>query len=118
MNPIELSKEQKDKLLEMCKALFPEHFTDDYNLWSIDKDYITYWKYNNVAEWSEIIIKIHWFEFCINEIPLRLYQLENDTSGISDAHEESFIKYLGEIAYYIYEKHPVDYLYEEFKKLK
>jgi len=119
MKPIKLTEKQKKHLLEMCKKLFPE-YTDidirDYNdecfpISKQDAPCIFFWT-NQKYE------VFHWYEFCINELLLRLYQVENDTFGISDAHTKAYIKEIGVMIFYQYKKHIIDYLYEEFKKLR
>lgn len=124
MKSIQLTEEQKEKLLEMCKELFPEYnnikikctlkgkkitvskriyFDGSGNMMGFPKKemadvdpYITY-------DW------IHWFEFCMTHLQDKLKGLggfENDFD--CDVNLMSCW----------YESHPVDYLYSEFKKLK
>ena len=102
MKPIELTQEQKDKLLEMCKVLFPEYkyitLGISYRIcngWSndkliLDKDYL-----------SKDCIVIHWFEFCVRILTPKIlsYGIEQLGSECLDNN-----------------KNPIDYLYEEFKK--
>lgn len=107
MKNIELTEDHKSKLLEMCNKLFwngcinkNDFRENDILLIAIDKNY----KYNHK------ILKIHWFEFCLTHLCTKLY-------NISHLKDESSIKQLiGHICQDV--KHPIDYLYEEFKKLK
>lgn len=95
MKAIKLTEKHKSKLLEMCKVLFPEwkaHFL------ITGETYIS----DDTSEFSESdeTFKIHWFEFC---------------------HEYLVKKILGDYNLVFCgpnRKHPVDYLYEEFKKLE
>ncbi len=113
MKSIDINKKQKEMLLEMCNKLFPEYkeiileIEDNYEG---SKDFIQFTKINpNYGD----TIYIHWFEFCwtlLNKI------LESNLSPIKDSET---IKEFGLICFNQFESlHPVDYLYEEFKKLK
>lgn len=114
MNPIELSKEQKDKLLEMCKKLFPDNAT-----WRFDQN--TYPRFLEYSDKGNIAKRMHWFEFCINillrEIAEHLTYIPDygfDPEGFDKKHK----KYLKKVLMFDEPKHPVDYLYKEFKKIK
>lgn len=107
MQPIQLTQDHKDKLLEMCKILFSEYelVTHDHQFNDLDFNLIGY---RNLK--TKNIETIHWFEFCIMDLTTKIY-------NISDLKKECSIKQLrGWICQY--EDHPVDYLYKEFKKLK
>lgn len=99
MNQIEITEEQKKKLLEMCKALFSEY--DKYTFWH--SDFIGLYHVIDDEESAEDNVSIHWFEFCHCYIAPKL-----------------FIEYKEKLQFYIdtYTGNPIDYLYEEFKKLK
>lgn len=123
MKNIELAEEHKSKLLEMCNKLFWNGCINkcDFNelgilFIALDKNY----KYNHK------ILKIHWFEFCVNNLCKKLYEkldkrtrtyfLFNNAKGIVVYHKYSIFT-----NYYLYfekEHHMVDYIYEVFKKLK
>lgn len=109
MTPIELTEKHKDKLLEMCKVLYPEYVNID-----IEKDGIlTLWKkLPPTREWDQI----HWFEFCFTELSPTLALNTCKTDILMD------VEYMNNVAEFndsvILDKiHPVDYLYKEFKKL-
>jgi hypothetical protein len=88
MKPIQLTQKHKDKLLEMCQVLFPEYdFSMFHNGHNSDLD-INH--LNNTH-----YLSIHWFEFCMTHLAEKLSQYPNQ----------------------IEVDHPVDYLFEEFKKL-
>lgn len=101
MKAIELTKEQQKKLLEMCKALFPE--LTDLEIRDSMEDFcfkfehicIEYGRNNNN------LVIIHWFEFCMTHLATVLICKNKK-------HMQQLFMGL---------KHPVDYLYEEFKKL-
>ena len=97
MKNIELTENHKSKLLEMGKVLFPEYVEIDFNKSGL----LTLWKEKCPSiQWSEI----HWFEFCMTHLCDKVF-----------IHDESLNEFL--LTFNV-DKHPVDYLYEEFKKLK
>ena len=100
MKNIELTEDHKSKLLEMCRILFPEYPDLQFGVkekhnWS--KEYLVFGLTGN-----EPII--HWFEFCMTHLCDKVF-----------IHDESLNEFL--LTFNV-DKHPVDYLYEEFKKLK
>ena len=100
MKNIELTEDHKSKLLEMCKELFPEYPDLQFGVkekhnWS--KEYLVFGLTGNVPI-------IHWFEFCMTHLCDKVF-----------IHDESLNEFL--LTFNV-DKHPVDYLYEEFKKLK
>lgn len=94
MEPIKLSIEQKEKLLEMCNKLFPKE-----GIWIKILDEDIYYSKNGKFPG----FKIHWFEFCYEHLLSRL--------NLSVYRYTRFKQEMGNI-------HIIDYLYEEFKKLK
>lgn len=106
MKPLILTEEQKNKLLEMCKALFPEWKAHSL---ITGEQYVS----DDSGEFSESdeTFKIHWFEFCIMHLAAILY------NKLDSSDREFTILYYGGMISQEAE-HPVDYLYEEFKKLK
>lgn len=112
MKPIELTEEHKSKLLEMCKELFIESkpkidSNNIVSLWILDSEGLSEGEYN---------FKIHWFEFCMTYL---MYKLSYEFSKIPNIKGRSIHIELWELNKGDYfKKHPVDYLYEEFKKLK
>ena len=113
MTSIQLTKEQKDKLLEMCKALFTEYNSVYFR---VDSKSTTIYpeekKVDNnilrIGAWGKLDLSIHWFEFCMTHLQDKIKQLggfdfpDNDVCLISSW----------------FDSHPVDLIYEEFKKLK
>ena len=99
MKSIQLTEEHKSKLLEMCKILFPE-----YVIYPADNDgFIEGEQWvgdQNMGEDRPVNeFNIHWFEFCMTHLSEKI--------DCDLAHNIIYMK-----------KHPIDYLYEEFKKLK
>ena len=126
MESIKLTEEHKSKLLEMCKALFPEYleilwdstntdnpiFTDDdedlkYKCrWSIDNNLIHFLEKESWDDEENYLIEIHWFEFCMTHLADKI--LKNNYFKIGAFSSIVLFK----------KNHPVDYLYEKFSKLK
>lgn len=112
MKSIDITEERRTKLLEMCKVLFPE-YTIQLNINGLE--YGTFIVLNN----GENII--HWFEFCMTFLVNKIYYPDNN--GKRDTRQkieyfffQTFIDTIeGATSGY---KHPVDYLYKEFLKLK
>jgi hypothetical protein len=135
MKSIELTEEHKVKLLEMCKVLFPEskywweyemygralkqNFNDvlavaetlnpPINIGTKEKPWMQTTSYYN----------IHWFEFCLLHLSEKIYKSffklgEKDNwygCHLSWAINSMYTQNTNKV-------HLVDYLYEEFKKLK
>jgi len=98
MKPLKLTEQHKEKLLEMCKVLFPE-----YEI-TIHGSNI----YINITE------HIHWFEFCYTELAYKIFS--NKELNFSKK-ADHLNKFYTEILI-SWKNHPIDYLYSEFKKLK
>jgi len=119
MKPLELTDDQKNKLLEMCNTLFPEY---EKIYWNSGKgsngssEYIGFGtkKENNFVDY----IYIHWFEFCMIILakkiiyPLYVPPYCNSEEGLQIGIEE-----FGNDVLYYPKTHPVDYLYKKFLKL-
>ena len=108
MKAIELTEEHKSKLLEMCKVLFPEYV-------------LIYWENGNGDGWADGLLSfsndskssfsVHWFEFCMTHLATVIYN--------KGSYYKNYITITQFRGYLCQEaEHPVDYLYEEFKKLK
>lgn len=115
MKNIELTEEHEVKLLKMCKKLFSNNKIDYITNGTI-KFLIDYYEKpdpNNskiiFGGWKEIVY-IHWFEFCIAHLATVIY---NKLGLESKMKISSFRGYLCQDV-----DNPVDYLYEEFLKLK
>lgn len=111
MNSIKLTKEQKDKLLEMCKELFPEYKTIQIFDGSCDyclENTIKLSKEDNPIHNDWLLIP--WFEFCLTHLFTKLIVKQYGYMSISDAMSNGY--------YIIHNQNPVDYLYEQFQLLK
>ena len=119
MKTIELTTEQKEKFLEMCNKLFPEY----KEIILTQQKTLNFRFKQRIGCTSHIAnMSIHWFEFCMTHL-INTLAWENITSEIlADCqYENARLKYLLELAKDRPDPgqfHPVDYLYEEFKKLK
>lgn len=134
MKALEITKEQKDRLLEMAEKLFPEyndkseggtgpicfHHAGEY------PGMLFGFKSNGEDGdlYRDASLFIHWFEFCIIWIPEKIVshpKFNNefiiempqyyDDSEVIDYIMESCVSLIKDI-------NPIDYLYEEFLKLK
>lgn len=125
MESIKLTENHKEKLLEMCMKLFPEYKywwitcpdleTSLYHVGFSNKKFLSfYWGGGD----------IHWFEFCLSYLSKKLAEeyykqklynayyphwfAKEIASGINLSPEEEKHCEL---------MHPVDYLYQKYKKL-
>jgi len=120
MKCIELTEERKSTLLEMCKVLFSEYkyygWSELYDGSKSDLIGIMFYKEDGT------VINIHWFEFCMTHLINALAWENIKTDILADCeYEDARLKYLLELAKDRSDPgqyHPIDYLYEEFKKLK
>lgn len=142
MQSITLTQAHKSKLLEMCKVLFPEYvhckINDDSRIlfltketFNINKKFETAYPnedYNytieDVSE-DEYDLNFHWFEFCMTHLAEKI--LDNTREYDEGNFPSELEMFRGTICYKLNidafknedsENHPVDYLYNEFKKLK
>lgn len=107
MKPIKLTYKQKEKLIEMVKALFPE-FTG--KITAANKLVFN-------GEGNKLIF-IHWFEFCMGILQNKVYNklAKINTLGIDTWNKDligNLYRYKSTMS-----NHLVDYLYKEFKKSK
>lgn len=115
MKALELTKEHKSKLLEMCKVLFPEYTTISNNKnpkfltisWFVKQGYFIHLMDDDLKENR----MIHWFEFCMTHLAEKMYNRFYSLEVCEDIRNEQLYDCF-------INNHPIDYLYEEFKKLK
>ena len=89
MKALELTKEHKEKLLEMCKVLFPESYSKTWDIEGL---------FNYEPINYENFECFHWFEFCTLILSQKL-----DNFSANDFYDSLFYS------------HPIDYLYKLFK---
>ena len=122
MKNIELTENQKVKLLEMCRILFPESkikFNDDYytqfDLFIMSDDD---WDDDCDDEMnSKDYVNCHWFEFCMTHLVNKIQIQTNKNYLTSICGSINLVASNNSDNNYKW-NHPIDYLYEEFKKLK
>lgn len=118
MKSIQLTEEHRFKLLEMCKELFK------YDYFEFAGDgLVEYYNYT----WTNSKM-IHWFEFVMTHLIEKLSELNNKWEDIPPYVSNVYSSANGKWNLYtkfhfhypkdIYKKHPIDYLYEQFKLLK
>ena len=129
MNTCTLTEKQQDMLLEMCRALFPEykHISFDNQDLDIGSPYgyeINQFRKSNHVFFSQTEVPhddgifIHWFELCMTHLSELVLgkQIPRDIQTNYKTFAFNCFMYIKKSTkYYI---HPVDYLYEQFKKLK
>jgi len=114
MKAIELTQGQKDKLIEMAVYFYPEYsigFTfnsDEYfsDRWSDSPyfgDIISFTGGEIPTRGRELTTSIHWFEFCIKYLILKLSNSIQSTIDL----RMLFCEF----------PNPIDYLYSHFEKL-
>lgn len=106
MKSIELSGLQREHLLEMCNKLFPKYKRKNFNSWEFGEDdygMIEFLMYED----NKKLKAIHWFEFCIMDLTTKIYNILQPSTTITLMR--------GHVAQ---EDHPIDYLYEQFLKIK
>ena len=120
MKNIELTEEHKSKLLEMCKELFPTYnfeFMRGNDEFGFDiYDYFTFYlieDYEN-NEWYKSKTDINWFEFCMTHLPEKIFK--NPKGRFQGINGRPY--WCEKVAESFAKVHPIDYLYEEFKKLE
>lgn len=132
MKSIQLTQEQRDNLLEMCIALFP---TYHHIKWGTKFDADEVWGYDS----EDKPFEIHWFEFCMTHLSTAIFnKLYNfDHMMTADLEQEVSTDWdnnlIGAVSFHasnptrivdvypdgkIVAWHPVEYLYEQFKKIK
>lgn len=113
MKSIELTKNHKSKLLEMCKILFPE--LTDLEIRNSMEDFC--FKFEHICieygRRNDNLVIIHWFEFCVTKLAPKI--LCQNKSIISSSYSK---KYFLQNKIINSNEHIVNYLYGEFKKLK
>ncbi len=108
MNTIELSCRQSERLLEMCKYLFPEY--KEINVYLVDTEFPEDNNIQTINFWDGINYgkSIHWFEFCItklyNEFKRKAIDIDLYFFTLNPEHCQWPKEY----------NHPIDYLYFKF----
>lgn len=119
MKSIILTEEHKAKLLEMCFKLFKKEI---HGLTIQDNGFLNYSDTSKTTDYDD---RIHWFEFCITHLVSKIFEsFEEDDEDFYDRYINNGASFNGvgvnEMIFVMLSsrKHPIDYLYKEFKKLK
>lgn len=115
-----LTREQVDKMLEMCKDSFPEYTHIAFNT---RHDTYEVW-FDSKPEISPDPKEFHWFELCVTELPrvilekLDRYSREDELIKHPEIHGS--YQSGGELLFDATYRggHIIDLLYKEYKKLK
>jgi hypothetical protein len=112
MRPLSLSREQSTKIIEMAKELFPEYINIRFGK---NSEYNFIWM-DSMPSTNPDPVDFHWFELCTTKIAIRLEQLIKE----NPEHREimDFIPFIVVDEMMMKGNHPVDILYEQYKKLK
>lgn len=126
MVAIELTEEHKEKLFEMCKKLFPEYKWENGNFFRKGHLDIYKWGTEMCPDWPIYSHSIHWFEFCLTHLAEKVINPKGENDSTIRKNFEEFFIHMKSYSWFIqdpglresFAKHPIDYLYEQFKKLK
>lgn len=123
MKSITLTQAHQSKLLEMCKILFPEYEIICNHQDLENKVFVNHtigcgflrYPYSINELWvlhkkKDEFHVIHWFEFCMTHLAEKILEMFHGTI----CYKLNIDAFKNEDS----ENHPVDYLYNEFKKLK
>lgn len=107
MKPIELTKQDREKLVEMCKELFPEYDriyisdANDHHVVNVPCNYeINFMKSTNPSDFSNTF---NWFEFCYKHLAKKIFK--NNYYKLTAFTNLTII---GNV-------HPIDYLHQHYK---
>lgn len=128
MKQLSISKDQRVKLIEICKILFPEYVNIHWGR-LYEANYI--W-FDSIPKSDPDPYEVHWFELCMTEVPIRLHKRLNDvvkiaTDGIKDDKSMAVIQEMYEPELLpidlldlliMNNQHPIDLIWKEFIKLK
>jgi len=109
MKALTLNEVQKLRIIEMCNKLFP-------------KDNIIFWlEPDNMLFNQKSQSKNHWFELCLKDLAPKLEEIRSKTIDFNFEWDDAYT--IQEICIHVltYHKeytHPVDFLYDQFKKFK
>lgn len=128
MKNIELTEDHKSKLLEMCFKLFKKEI---HGLTIQDNGFLNYSDTFKTVDYDD---RIHWFEFCMTHLIRKIDNLHSEkilkpleNKACKEGYPDNWLEIWNERPWIklwsltnsgTYKKHPVNYLYEEFLKLK
>ena len=115
-----ITREQVDKLLEMCRDSFPEYSNITFET---KRDTNEVW-FDNKPDLTPDPHEYHWFELCLTELPKvifeKLYMLTMEDKESKYLELQSSFQTGGELLFFTHSEglHVIDTLYKEYKKLK
>lgn len=121
MRATPMSTEQRERLMEMCRYLFPEYknirFGSDWRNKEI-------W-FDNLPSPKPDPRELYWFEVCVLALPERLHAAMLAKRDSVEHESEAYFELDADfqdgteiLQMFIWkEHHPIDHLYEQFKKL-
>ncbi len=121
MKQIELTLENREKLLEMCKVLFLEYgdvqLLKSYCATEFDdtgSPYLRwYLPFTHEGKNTTKLFEIHWFQFLMCELIPKFKKLGINIDYWLMTLPSTHIQWIGTNV-----NHPIDYVYNEFKKLE
>lgn len=112
---IRLDEEQKARLREMCKKLFPEYSTCQVLI--TESNTVVIREVGRDQQFETKLV-MHWFEFVMTKLALVIFnKIVSRDSHISPVFVDIKLGYLLRDTILI-GIHPIDYLYQEFKLVK
>lgn len=143
MQSLPLTDKHKSKLLEMCEFFFPKYREDTKTHYGgihfhhhdgtkglpfiRDSEYLWGSTPDDGDLFDNASFAIHWFEFCMVHLSKKLFKTKEKYKGKGDTNSKEYIGTLycakaarsSFISSFVYlKKHPIDYLYKEFKSIK
>lgn len=112
-----LNKEQRTKLLELCSIFFKEYPSIQYGF-NLNNDYVKFTNYNEQTV-------IHWYQLCLTELFNKIWNSVNKYYTNTNEYINGFCIIRGEsigsqkdLQSKLLSNHPVDYLYDFVKECK
>lgn len=115
MKSLKLTPKHKTKLLEMCEILFQNFSPFDLEL---EPQYDGSQYHIIFRYMKDNMFEIHWFEFCMTHLLEKILNpTPNKPNRAIKEHFQEFFWFTNLYCNGQGGQHPIDYLYNEFKKL-
>lgn len=105
MNIQTLNNKQEKKLLKLFKRFFPEYYSPSIQ----PNGFINIIENRNSSNYINLI---HWYQFCLTELPKRMLELYNNGDDIIGSLDCDLC------VENIHSEHPVNYLYKIYKEYR
>ena len=100
-----LNSKQEKRLLKLFKRFFPEYYAPTLQ----PNGFINVMEDKNSSDYVDLI---HWYQFCLTELPNKMLELyNNEYNIIGNLDADLCIEN-------IHSEHPVNYLYKIYKEYK